>query len=113
MKTTKIRQSAKGQICVVHLPGCRQWDTSTTVLAHKTYPIYTDSPRKCDARAAYACVVCHDILDGRRPYSWAPHEKDAVWAAAIERTHIRLIEIGLMTFVGFEYVQKTLPRNIG
>ena len=111
MKTTKIRESAKDQLCTVNLPGCRQWETSTTVLAHKTYPTYPNSPRKCDARAAYACVSCHDILDGRTPYSWALYEKDAVWAAAIEQTHVILIEKDLLRFEGLEFVQKILPRK--
>lgn len=110
-KQTNIQKSANGEICTVMIDGVICASPETTVLAHKTEPTYRNSPRRCDARAAYSCVVCHDILDGRRPYSWSPYQKDATWGKAIERTHVKLIEKGLMKVEGLEFVAKTLPRR--
>jgi hypothetical protein len=107
---TPIQKSAKGEACTVLLSGCRIGN-STTVLAHKTSPVYPNSPRRCDHRACYTCVNCHDILDDRKPWKWMPFEKDAVWGKAIERTHVKLVEKGLMKIKGFEFVAKILPRQ--
>ena len=108
-KLTKIQQSARGEYCTVDLVGCRM-DTETTVLAHDTRSVI-GSPRRCDARACYACVECHDRLDGRTNYPWEKYEKQARWQYAISKTHVKLIEKGLLTFEGIEPIKKQLPRR--
>ena len=114
-KLTKIQESARGELCTVMVDdNCLGFlpDTTTTILAHKTNTVYSNSPRRCDARSAYTCVYCHDVLDGRTSYDWKLYEKEAVWGEAIERTHVKLIEKGLLTFEGIEpELPKVLPRR--
>ncbi len=110
---TPIQESAEGEHCVFYLPGCHP-GSETTVLAHNTESV-PNSPRKCDLRAAYACVNCHDKLDGREPWDWELFEKESRWGRAIARTHVRLMEKGLIKAAGIEQpgLPKQLPRRTG
>lgn len=57
-----LRESARGQHCLVRLPGCNH-TTITTVLAHLNgagIGIKHD-----DLFGAFACSNCHDEIDGR------------------------------------------------
>ena len=112
---TKIQESARGEYCTVDLVGCRM-DTETTVLAHYTAQVL-GSTRKHDLRACYACVECHDRLDDRTKYPWKQYEKQARWQYAISKTHVKLLEKGLIKIAGDEdqihttTTYKVLPRR--
>jgi hypothetical protein len=64
-KMTPARKAAKGQPCMVRLPGC-DGGGETTVLAHYrlagTCGTGTKPP---DVLGAWACASCHDRIDGR------------------------------------------------
>ncbi|GAA0907592.1 hypothetical protein GCM10009552_15750 [Rothia nasimurium] len=61
-KTTAARQDAKGKPCMIRIP-CR-CIFDPTVLAH--YRLGTGGGRKPDdEQGAWACFVCHEIVDGR------------------------------------------------
>lgn len=66
-KMTEARKSAKGQPCMVRLPGC-DGGGETTVLAHYrlagTCGTGTKPP---DVLGAWACWFCHECCDGRAP----------------------------------------------
>ncbi len=107
---TPIQESARGEKCTFNLEGCK-YGTDTTVLAHDTRYI-PDSPRKCDMRAAYACVNCHDIVDGRKNSSIKPFEMGYEWGRAIGKTHVKLIQKELIKVAGIEPgLPKQLPRT--
>lgn len=61
-----LRKLAKGQDCMIRLPGCNG-DPATTVLAHYALSGYTGMGMKPDdfAFGAWSCSSCHDIVDGR------------------------------------------------
>jgi hypothetical protein len=64
--STPARRAAKGQPCLIRLPGCIG-GTETTVLAH--YRLSGTSGigmKPDDEQGAYACAYCHDVVDGRR-----------------------------------------------
>ena len=67
-KTTKIRQSARDEECTLRFPGCL-FTTDTTVLCHSNLLAdgHAMGIKASDERAAYGCVHCHDLLDGRAP----------------------------------------------
>lgn len=109
---TEIQKSARGERCTAMIEDVICSGPNTTVLAHKTSPTYPNSPRRCDARAAYTCGNCHDVFDGRTPYQWAPYQEEATWARAIERTHVKLMEKDLLKFEGLEIDFKILPRRL-
>lgn len=62
----KIRNSARGQDCQVHIPGICNHNPETVVLAHIGKG--SGMGQKCDdIHATYACSACHDVIDGRTP----------------------------------------------
>jgi hypothetical protein len=64
-RMTPARKAAKGQRCMVRLPGC-DGGGETTVLAHYrlagTCGTGTKPP---DELGAWCCASCHDRIDGR------------------------------------------------
>ena len=64
MKSNKLRQSAKGQDCLVRIPGICNHTPETVVLAH--VGSNSGTGMKCsDIEAAYCCSSCHDLIDYR------------------------------------------------
>lgn len=99
-RMTPIRKSAMGKECMLALPGVCNHDPATTVLCHSNR--LADGKgmglKAPDTKACYGCAACHDVLDGRRPRpDWLSiAQLDAIFAAAIVRTHIELRKQGLM-----------------
>ena len=74
--STAARKAAKGQGCCVGFPGCTG-DTATTVLAHlRMFGGGGMGIKPPDDESTIACAHCHDILDGRNP--WTP-DPDDTW----------------------------------
>lgn len=99
IKMTPIRKSAKGEKCLVRIPGICNGDTDTTVLAHLNGG--GTGIKASDHEAAYACSDCHAWLDGG--YVQHGHNKDTrdLWhLEAVIRTQRALIYKGLMVVVG-------------
>ena len=64
-KMTPARAAAKGQPCMVRLPGC-DGGGETTVLAHYRLAGYCGTGIKPpDVMGAWCCASCHDRIDGR------------------------------------------------
>ena len=99
MKTSKIRQSAKGEDCLVRAPGICNGNPETVVLAHiNGGGMGRKNP---DWQAAYACSACHEWLDGGyiKTGSWRD-ERDLLHLEAVMRTQAVLIGKGLITVRG-------------
>lgn len=63
-KMTAARRAAEGRPCMIRIPYRCIHDPKTTVLAH--YRLGTGGGRKPDdEQGAWACFVCHEIVDGR------------------------------------------------
>lgn len=58
----KIRESAKGQACMVRIPGVCKFNPETTVLAHLNG--YGMGGKNPDFQAAFCCYDCHQVADG-------------------------------------------------
>jgi hypothetical protein len=67
-KRQDIRDSARGEECLVRLPGC-PGDSSMTIWSHA--PLGAAGKGKgikaVDAAGAYCCTYCDSIVDGQRP----------------------------------------------
>lgn len=64
MKSNKLRQSARGQECLVRIPLHCNSNPETVILAH----VGSNSGmgmKSSDLEAAYCCSSCHDIIDFR------------------------------------------------
>ena len=93
-KTTPARQAAKGQLCLIRLPGCLH-DAATTVLCH--YPLAGVSGiglKSPDELGAYGCANCHAIVDGRmpRPDGYTRNDIRLAHAEGVFRTWLRRTE---------------------
>jgi hypothetical protein len=66
-KSTPARKAAKGQECMVRIPGICNRDPETTVLAHYRLAGYCGTGMKPDDEAfgAWASSACHDECDRR------------------------------------------------
>lgn len=60
---SRLRNSARGQDCLVRLPGVCNWNPETTVLAHLNGG--GRGLKKRDVHGAFCCSSCHDEVDRR------------------------------------------------
>lgn len=98
-KMTPIRKAARGQECTLRFDCCNG-RTDTTVLCHSNQ--LADGKgmgiKAPDTAAAFGCVACHDVLDGRapRPDGMTYEAMLERFGLALERTHIVLHQKGLL-----------------
>ena len=65
-KNNKLRNAARGQQCLVRLPGC-DGGGETSILAHYRLAGYSGIGLKPpDIMGAFCCGNCHDAIDFRR-----------------------------------------------
>lgn len=93
MKSNKLRQSAKGQECLVRIPSICNRNPETVILAH----VGSDKKwgGKCsDLEAAYCCSECHAAIDGQINTGFTRNEL-ALWAKeGAERTRKMWVDNG-------------------
>lgn len=99
MKTSKIRESARGKSCKVRVPGVCNGDPETVVLAHLNGAgVGRKAP---DHHGADACCACHEWLDGGYAQQGCSREyRDLLHLEGVIRTQDRLIEEGFITIKG-------------
>ena len=99
VKSSKIRQSARGEDCTLNIDGVCSYDPATVVLAHSNR--YEDGKgmglKSDDAKGCYACYQCHMWLD----HGWAQtnatkEEMNQAFDEAREKTGIILARKGLL-----------------
>jgi hypothetical protein len=98
MLMSKIRKSAKGQDCLVRIPGVCNFNNETTVLAHISSGLV--ARKSCDIHASYCCSSCHDVIDGRRNTEYTRSEIQTMFYDGMVRTQLILIEKGLIKIGG-------------
>ena len=98
-KTSKIRESARGEQCMVRVPGVCNGDPETVVLAHLNGAgVGRKAP---DHHAAFSCVACHSWLDGDYAQQGYSREyRDLLHLEGVIRTQDRLVAKGLMHVKG-------------
>lgn len=94
MKTTKIRQSARGEDCQIRIPGYCNFNNETTVLCHKNGG--GAGMKSNDIHAAYGCSGCHDVIDGRIQTEFSQDEIKVMFYDGMVRTQLILIDKGLI-----------------
>lgn len=63
---SKLRKEARGRPCQVRVPGICTGGGEDTVLAHYRLAGYSGTGIKPpDLMGAWACMACHDAVDGR------------------------------------------------
>jgi len=91
---SKIRKSARGQLCTVRIPGACNFNPETTIHAHLGG---AGMGRKHnDILGARCCSSCHDAIDGRRNAEYSRDELLVMFYEGIFRTQQQLIDEGLI-----------------
>jgi hypothetical protein len=65
IRSTKMRESARGEDCTLQIPGVCNGNPETTVLCHLPDESKGMGRKSDDICAAYGCSDCHDAIDGR------------------------------------------------
>lgn len=90
----KLRRSARGQDCLVRIPGVCNWNTETTVLAHLGGAGI--GIKKDDPQAAFCCSSCHDEID-RRTRIYDADYAELCHRRGVERTQEYWLHNGFMS----------------
>tara|TARA_Y100001973_G_scaffold106441_1_gene184399 strand:+ start:2632 stop:3006 length:375 start_codon:yes stop_codon:yes gene_type:complete len=101
IRSSHIRNAARGQACTLQIVGVCNGDWSTTVLAHLQDESHGIARKADDLSACFACDACHSVIDGRM--KWPPMErehKDWYLRRAQMRTWRELFELGVITIKG-------------
>lgn len=92
---TSLRKAAKGQSCMVRLPGICQFGTETTVLAHIRLAGITGGKFKSpDLLGAWSCYPCHMAIDGHIKTDYTKDALDLMHLQGVMRTQNELIRQG-------------------
>ena len=98
-KSSKIRESARGEQCMVRVPGVCNGDPDTTVLAHLNGAGI--GRKQENHKGAYACSSCHSFLDGDyAQQGYSRGYRDLLHLEGVIRTQDRLVAKGLMYVKG-------------
>ena len=96
LRSTKLRDAARGEVCTLQIFGCCVGGTETTVLAHLHDETFGRGQKADDTSAVFACYGCHDEIDGRTRKTVG---EDLTWykLRALQRTVRRLVERGVLS----------------
>jgi hypothetical protein len=94
MKMTPARKAARGQDCMVRIPGICNGNPETTVLAHYRLSGYCGTGMKPDdfVFGAFACSSCHDACDFRTQTDFTHAEIRLMHAEGILRTQSLVLD---------------------
>ena len=94
---SKITDSARGENCLIRIPGVCNRDDKTTVACHE--PAGSGMGDKWpDTEIAYGCSSCHDEVDGRTTYKPNGHQMYTreelllMFFQGSRRTRLKLLE---------------------
>lgn len=102
-KRSKIRDSARGEVCTLQLHPYCNGNPDTTVLCHLPSEFHGMALKSPDWWAVYACSSCHDVIDQRNPMALRELGREEVQLCmfrALYRTQRILQEKGFITVTG-------------
>lgn len=89
----KLRESARGQLCFVRVPGVCNFNPETVVLAHLNGGGM--GIKKSDLQGAFCCSSCHDEVD-RRTRIYDSANAELMHRQGVERTQEYWLKNGLI-----------------
>lgn len=99
VRSKKIRDSAKGEACLIRLPGC-PGDPAMTIWSHYRGAAGGKGRgiKASDVAGAYGCTHCDAIYDGNapRPAGMTKADVDLAWHEGHIRSLVRLRQKGLL-----------------
>lgn len=93
IKSKKLKDSARDQVCTLNVAAVCNCDPSTTVLCHIKTEGGCMGGKPPDISAAFGCSMCHEWLDQNKGT-----EEDRLYYTrrGIIRTQLKWIEMGIM-----------------
>ena len=91
-----LRKTARGQPCMVRIPGVCNHDPETTVLAHLNGGGM--GMKQPDVMAAFSCSACHECLDRRVKSLYSRDELRMMHLEGIIRTQQWWIDNGYIKY---------------
>lgn len=92
---TYLRKLARGQDCMIRIPGVCNHNPETTVLAHYRMTGTCGTGMKPpDTMGAWACSSCHDFVDSRMKSRLSEYERRIYHAEGVMRTLAALDKMG-------------------
>ena len=93
---SKYTRAARGQPCLVRIPGICNHNPETTVFAHLGGGGM--GTKKRDLFGSFCCSSCHDAIDGRTKVvnGYSRNEIELMHYQGMERTQNWLIENGIL-----------------
>ena len=88
MKTSKMKQLARGQDCTLRISGVCNYNPETTVLAHVGK--HGSAKRNHDEEAVYACSDCHDAIDFRSKVFLSDSDEEQEQFHRVRKAYISL-----------------------
>lgn len=95
---SKIRESARGQDCLVRLPGVCSFNRETVIAAHiRISGLCGIGIKPSDLLTVRACSNCHDVMDGRAKAAFPAEQLKIYVHEAHCRTLVEYEKEGLVT----------------
>ena len=91
-----LRKTAKGQQCLVRIPGVCNHDPETTVLAHLNGGGM--GMKHENLFGAFCCYSCHSIIDGRTKSEYSKDELKLMHLEGIIRTQQWWLDNGYIKY---------------
>lgn len=95
IRSSKIRDAARGQQCTLNIAGVCNYNTETTVLAHLPDESHGMGLKADDVSSCFACSSCHDAID-RRSSGLSGEDREFYMRRGMVRTWRKLIEMELI-----------------
>lgn len=94
---TDLRKLAKGQECLIRVPGYCNFNPETTVGCHYRLSGISGIGMKApDLLMAFGCSSCHAVVDGQQKSSWSRQELLIMLAEGVFRTQAWLVQKGIL-----------------
>lgn len=101
VRSTKIRESARDEECLVRIPGVCSFDPAKTIASHYRGSAGGKglSHKASDLCVAYCCTACDMVYDGQHkpPAGMTKADIDLMWCQGHLRTLRKLEQKGLVT----------------
>ncbi len=95
-----IRDSARGEECLVRIPGICTYDPEKTIWSHARWPDAGKggATKAIDVAGAFCCTACDSVFDGQTPppAGYTRAQVDADWCMGHFRSLVRLAQKGLL-----------------
>lgn len=99
IKSKALRESARGEDCLLRIPGVCSWQPDETILAHNPYTMGNNGIgiKTDDLFSIYACSKCHDCIDRLEYVEIDPDQLELMARRAMQATQLKFIEKGLIS----------------